>query len=86
MNQVITENSTPDPYPEKLGIISSIPNNLTPVDWARLNKEAFLLNNQVQLNKEGKICTHILYTCIPKGMLEERYRERQQNKLSYINK
>lgn len=84
MNQIITESSIPSPSPKKLEIISSIPNNLTPINWERLNREAFLLNNQVQLNKEGKICTHILYTCIAKGMLEERYKQRQQHKLSYI--
>lgn len=85
-NQVIMDKSIPEPLTEKLGVISSIRDDLTPINWERINREAFLLNNQVQLNEEGKICTHILYTCIPKGMLEEKYKQKQQHKMNYINK
>lgn len=85
-NQVIMDNSIPEPHPEKLGVISSIRDDPTPINWERVNREAFLLNSQIQLNKEGKICTHILYTCIPKGMLEEKYRQKQQHKFNYTNK
>ncbi|KAF7459241.1 hypothetical protein HWI79_117 [Cryptosporidium felis] len=85
MNQAVTKNLPLSPNPERLEIISSAPGNIAPMNWEQIGREAFLLNNQVQLNKDGKISTHILFTCIPKGLLEERYKQKQQQKTNYMN-
>lgn len=85
MNQVNKYILNFEPTSVRLEIVSEIQNNVVPIKWENINREALLLNNQVQLNKDGKISTNILYTCIPKELLRERYILKRQNKEDYIN-